>query len=107
VVDQAEALGDGQALGRDVGADDWPGAERPPQHGGGQPDRAQAGDQQLVAAGDLEAQQGLVGGAEPAGHQRAVEVGEAVRQRQAGALLGQQEVGVPAVALPAVRGAVR
>jgi hypothetical protein len=38
---------------------------------------------------------------EPARHARAVEEGQGVGQGEEVALLGQQEVGVPAVALPA------
>ena len=107
LVDQAEVEREPAALGGHVGADDRPGAHRPGQHRRGQADRSEAGDQQAVAARDVEPQQRLVGGAEPARDERPVDVRQRVGQRQAGGLLGQQVVGVPAVALPAVRRAGR
>ena len=50
-----------------------------------------------------EPQQRLVGRAEAAGDERAVDVRQRVGQQQAGVLLGQQVLRVAAVALPAVR----
>jgi hypothetical protein len=103
VVDQAQVLGHLQPFGCDVGGDDRPGAQRPAEHGGGQTDRPEAGDQQPVPAGQLQPQETLVGGAEATRDERAVDVGQRFGQEDAGRLVGQQVLGVPAVALPAVR----
>ena len=58
-------------------------------------------------SGQFQAEQPFVRGAEPAGHKRTVDVGQLVRQEDAGGLLGKQKFSVPAVALPAVGRAQR
>ena len=89
-----------------VHADDLVRPQRLAQHRRRQAHRPQARDQQPVLPVDLDARQRLPGRAEAAGDQRAVHIGQVVRQGDAGVLLGQQVRGVAAVALPAVGGAV-
>ena len=65
---------------------------------------SEADDGEGVAPAHLRAQQAFVRGAEPAGDAGSVEERDEVGQHDAVAFLGQDEVGVTAVALPAVGG---
>jgi hypothetical protein len=53
-------------------------------------------------SGQFQAEQPFVRRAEPARHKRTVDVGQLIRQEDAGGFLGKQKLSVPAVALPAV-----
>ena len=103
-IDRAEPDGQGATLRAGVKADPRNGAELAAQQPGRQPDRPEADDGQGVPPADLGAQQTFVGRAEAAGYAGAVEKGDEVGQHDAVPLLGQDQVGVTAVALPAVRG---
>jgi hypothetical protein len=94
-------LGQLQALGDEIHAYDL-GPARGGEHDRTQPHRPEADDEDPVAARDVGAQDALVGGAEPAGHQGAVGVGQLFGQVEQGAGLGEEKVGVAPVALPAV-----
>src|SRR5690606_13183670 len=85
-----------------VEADDARGAEGAREHGGGEPDGAEAGDEHDVVAADADLLQALVDGAEAAGDLRAVGVREGVGQQDQVFLFGEEVVGHAAVALPAV-----
>ena len=103
-VDEAELAGQGGPLGVGLEPDDGGGAEVPAEHRGGQPDRTEPGDEQPVPSAHPATQQPFVCRPEAARDQRAVDVGQALGQRQARHRLGQHEVGMAAVALPAVGG---
>ena len=104
-VDQAQVLRQAHALHRRVEADDGGGAHRTTEHRRGEPHRPEARDEQSVAAAHLRPQQPLVGRAEAAGDEGAVDEREGLREQEAGRLLGEEVVGMASVALPPVRGA--
>ena len=101
-VHRTHPAGQRPALGRGISAHHPRRAHGRGEHPGREPDRTEPGDEHLLAARERDAAQRLVGGGEAAGHARAVEEGQRVGQRQEIALAGQQLLGVPAVALPAV-----
>ena len=101
-VDRADLLGEARRGVLRVGADHARGAERPGQQPGGQADRAEPGHQHGVGAVDGDPAQRFVRGAEAASHTGAVDVRQRVGQHQHVVCLGEQQLGVPAVALPAV-----
>ncbi len=104
VVDGTELQRQLPAGGGGVGADDERCAHLLGQEPDGRADGAQAGDEHSVASGHPRPAQRLVGGAEAARDDGAVQVGQGLRQHQEVALLGEQQVGVAAVPLPAVGG---
>src|SRR5690606_17888645 len=67
VVAQAERAGQVKPVVVHVEADDARGAEGAREHGGGEPDGAEAGDEHDVVAADADFLQALVDGAEAAG----------------------------------------
>ncbi len=90
----------------DVRANDHGRAHGFGQQARGHAHRADAGDQHTVFAGNLHTLQRLVGRAETTGNQRAVDEAQLVGQRHTDTLLSDAVVGVAAVALPAVGGAL-
>ena len=106
VVRQAQVLGQLHAVLVHVTADGSVAAHGLRQHQRGQAHRAKAGDQHPVVAGNADLHQGLVAGAEAAGHLRAVLIGQLVGQGDQVLLVAQHVGGHAAVALPAVGRAV-
>ena len=106
VVRKAQVLGQLHAVLVHVAADGGVAAHGLRQHQRGQAHRAQAGDQHPVVAGDADLHQGLVAGAEAAGHLRAVLIAQLVGQGDQVLLVAEHVGGHAAVALPAVGRAV-
>lgn len=104
VVHQSQFPGQPDPCVREVGPDHPRNPQGAAQHGGGQANRPQAGDQYSVGPADLHPAERLVSGAEAAGAERPVDIGKRIGQEDAGVFLGQHIFRMAAVALPAVGG---
>src|SRR5665811_2206507 len=99
---ETEPLGQGDPLLDDVNADHLGCASRASQHERGEAHGSETDDERRVVAGDADAPNGFVAGPEPAGNAGPVDVAHRIRHEHAVGFLGQAELGVSTVTLPAI-----